>query len=292
MNRLIISARLIFSAFAATIGIAATPAAQAGELWRATGLEQPESALFDAANNRIIVSNIVGNPGDADGNGYLSVLSPDGKTVTQHWTDGMDAPKGMAISGGKLYVADITKIRVVDLASGRLVASIAVPNAVFLNDMTSDKAGKVYVTDMLADTIYRIGGDTPELLVKDPMLASPNGVFADGNRLIVASWGKGIKPDFSTTEPGGLLAVDLASKMVSPLPGAQKFAYLDGVVAIGDTIYATAYMTGTLYRYRAGSAPEAVAHFKPGSADIGTDGKSILYVPLMNEGEVVALKLD
>ncbi|AZO40421.1 ATP/GTP-binding protein [Mesorhizobium sp. M7D.F.Ca.US.005.01.1.1] len=286
MNTLIISALIV------AIGISAAPAAEAAELWRATGLEQPESALFDAANDRIIVSNISGNPGDADGNGYLSVLSLDGKTVTRHWTDGMDAPKGMAISGGKLYVADITKVRVVDLASGKLVASIAVPNAVFLNDMTSDQSGKVYVTDMLADAIYRIDGDRPELFVRDAMLASPNGVFADGNRLIVASWGKGIKPDFSTAEPGGLLSVDIASKVVSPLPGAQKFADLDGVIAIGDSIYATAYMTGTLYRYHTGGAPEAVAHFKPGSADIGTDGKSILYVPLMSEGEVAAMKLE
>lgn len=283
---------IIAPAFLAIIGMATPPAAQAGELWRATGFEQPESALFDAANNRIIVSNIVGNPGAADGNGYLSVLSLDGKTVTRHWTDGMDAPKGMAIAGGKLYVADITKVRVVDLASGKLVASIAVPNAVFLNDMTSDQSGKVYATDMLADTIYRIDGDRPEPFVKDALLASPNGVVADGDRLIVASWGKGIKPDFSTAEPGGLLSVDLASKVVSPLPGAEKFADLDGVVALRESIYATAYMTGTLYRYHAGGAPEAVAHFKPGSADIGTDGKSILYVPLMNEGEVAALKLD
>ena len=131
-----------------------------------------------------------------------------------------------------------------------------------------------------------------ELFVKDATLASPNGIFADGNRLIVASWGKGIKADFSTAEPGGLLSVDLASKAISPLPDAQNFADLDGVVAIGDTIYATAYMTGTLYRYREGGAPEAVASFKPGSADIGTDGKSTIYVPLMNEGEVAALKLD
>ncbi|WP_246680517.1 MULTISPECIES: hypothetical protein [unclassified Mesorhizobium] len=79
---------------------------------------------------------------------------------------------------------------------------------------------------------------------------------------------------------------------MTPLAGAQNFADLDGVVAIGGTIYATAYMTGTLYRYRTGAAPEAVAHFKPGSADIGTDGKSILYVPLMNEGEVAALKIE
>ena len=283
---------LITSTLLTVIGIAAIPAAQAGELWRATGLEQPESTLFDAANKRIIVSNIVGNPGEADGNGYLSLLSLDGKMVTQHWTDGMDAPKGMAISGEKLYVADITKIRVVDLAGGKLVSTIDVPNAVFLNDMTADASGKVYVTDMLADTIYRIDGDTPDLFVKDAVLASPNGVFADGERLIVASWGKGIKADFSTAEPGGLLAVDLASKAISPLPGAQNFADLDGVIAIRDTIYATAYMTGTLYRYKEGAKPEAVATFKPGSADIGTDGKSTIYVPLMNEGEVAAITLD
>ncbi|CDX27396.1 Periplasmic ATP/GTP-binding protein [Mesorhizobium plurifarium] len=277
------------TAFAA---IAFVSAAQAGELWRATGFEQPESALVDAAHNRIVVSNIVGNPGAADGNGYLSLLSMDGKVIARHWVDGMDAPKGMAISGDRLYAADITKVRVVDLASGRLVETIDVPGAVFLNDMTEDSAGKVYVSDMLADTIYRIDGDRPELFVKDAQLASPNGVFADGDRLIVASWGKGInKTDFSTAEPGGLLSVDLATKKVAPLPGAQNFADLDGVIAMGETIYATAYMTGTLYSYKPGGAPTAVAQFKPGSADIGTDGQHI-FVPLMGEGEVVALTLD
>ncbi|TJW10533.1 MAG: ATP/GTP-binding protein [Mesorhizobium sp.] len=281
---------LVTSTLLAIIGTT-VPAAQAGEIWRATGLEQPESALFDAAGKRIIVSNIVGNPGEVDGNGYLSVLSPDGKLVTQHWTDGMDAPKGMAISGGRLYVADITKVRVVDLATGKLVSTIDVPNTVFLNDMTTDASGKVYVTDMLADAIYRLDGDRPELFIRDAALASPNGILADGGRLIVASWGKGIKPDFTTAEPGGLLTVDLATKAISQLPGAQKFADLDGVIAIGDTIYATAYMTGTLYRYKVDGAPETVATFNPGSADIGTDGKRI-FVPLMNDGEVVALTRD
>jgi sugar lactone lactonase YvrE len=283
---------LVASTVFAAIGAAAVSVAQAGELWRATGFEQPESALVDAAHNRIVVSNIAGNPGDADGNGYLSLLSMDGKVISSHWVDGMDAPKGMAIASGRLYAADITKVRVVDLATGKLVSTIEVPGAVFLNDMTADDTGKVYVSDMLADTIYRIDGDKPELFVRDPLLASPNGVFADGGRLIVASWGKGIKPDFSTAEPGGLLSVDLATKKITPMPGAQKFADLDGVIAIRDTIYATAYMTGTLYSYKPGGVATAVAHFKPGSADIGTDGKKIIYVPLMGEGEVEALGLD
>ncbi|TPI69442.1 SMP-30/gluconolactonase/LRE family protein [Mesorhizobium sp. B2-8-9] len=281
---------LVASTVFAAISVSAV---QAGELWRATGFEQPESALVDAAHNRIIVSNIVGNPGAADGNGYLSLLSMDGKVISRHWLEGLDAPKGMAIAGGRLYAADITKVRVVDLASGRLVETVDVPGAVFLNDMTADSAGKVYVSDMLADTIYRIDGDRPELFVRDALLASPNGVFADGGRLIVASWGKGInRTDFSTAEPGGLLSVDLATKKITPLPGAQKFADLDGVIAIGDTIYATAYMTGTLYSYKPGGAPTVVAQFKPGSADIGTDGNATIYMPLMGEGEVAALSMD
>src|SRR5689334_14717179 len=141
---------LIASTVIAVASIVTAQAAQAAELWRATGFEQPESALVDTANNRIVVSNIAGDPGAADGNGYLSLLSMDGKVIARHWVDGMDAPKGMAISGGKLYAADITKVRVVDLASGKLVETIDVPGAVFLNDMTQDSAGKVYVSDMLA----------------------------------------------------------------------------------------------------------------------------------------------
>ncbi|MGT2465119.1 hypothetical protein ACVOMV_06735 [Mesorhizobium atlanticum] len=168
---------LIASTVIAIAGIAGAPVVQAGELWRATGFEQPESALVDTAHNRIVVSNIVGDPGAADGNGYLSLLSMDGKVIARHWVDGMDAPKGMAIAGGRLYAADITKVRVVDLSSGRLVETIDVPGSVFLNDMTQDDAGKVYVSDMLADTIYRIDGDRPELFVKDPLLASPNGAI-------------------------------------------------------------------------------------------------------------------
>ncbi|TIV30882.1 MAG: ATP/GTP-binding protein, partial [Mesorhizobium sp.] len=54
---------LIASTVIAVAGIAAAPAAQAGELWRAAGFEQPESVLADAAHNRIVVSNIAGDPG-------------------------------------------------------------------------------------------------------------------------------------------------------------------------------------------------------------------------------------
>ena len=257
-------------------------------MWRADGFKTPESVLFDQANNRLVVTNMNGGPGDADGNGYLSLLSADGKLISRNWASGMDAPKGMAIAAGRLYVADITKVRVVDLADGRLVSTIDVAGAVFLNDMTADSRGSVFVTDMLANAIYRIDGDKAELWLKDDALGTPNGIVADDDRLIVGSWGNGMRADFSTEEPGGLLVVDLGSKAVTPLPGAGKVGNIDGVVVAGNAIFASDYMSGTLYRYADGKV-ERLAVLKPGSADIGTDGATI-FVPMMNEGEVVALK--
>ena len=262
--------------------------ADAAEAWRATGFKTPESVLFDPANRRLVVTNMNGGPGDVDGNGYLSLLSLDGKLLKADWTSGMDAPKGMAIAGGRLYVADVTKVRVVDLSSGALTATIDIPGSKFLNDVTSDADGYVYVTDMFANAIYRIKGTEAELWLKDDRLRTPNGILADGSRLIVGAWGTGLREDFSTREPGGLLAIDLESKAITPLPGAEAFGNVDGVVAADGAIYATDYLTGALYRY-AGGRLEKAAALKPGSADIGTDGDTI-YLPEMNEGEVVALK--
>lgn len=283
-----ISPRLHTASALLALALVATSAANAGEAWRAAGFKAPESVLFDQTNNRLIVANMNGGPGDVDGNGYLSLLSLDGKLIKQDWASGMDAPKGMAIVGDRLYVADITKLRIVDLASGKLVSTVDVAGSVFLNDMTAGMNGSVFVTDMLANAIYRIEGAKAELWLKDDALAMPNGIAADGERLIVGSWGTGMREDFSTEQPGGLIAVDVKSKAISAMPGAGAFGNIDGVVVTGNAVFATDYMAGTLYRYADGKV-EKLAVLKSGSADIGTDGATI-FVPMMNEGEVVALK--
>ena len=91
---------------------------------RYTGLSTPESVLYDEAADRYLVSNINGSPGDADGNGFISVLSHDGQVTNAKWIAGgtnkvkLDAPKGMAIAQGVLYVADLTNVRKFDLKTG------------------------------------------------------------------------------------------------------------------------------------------------------------------------------
>src|SRR5687767_9723717 len=67
----------------------------------------PESVLYDKANNVLYVSNINGQAGDKDGNGSIGRVSVTGKVEQAEWVKGLDAPKGLGLYKGMLYVADL-----------------------------------------------------------------------------------------------------------------------------------------------------------------------------------------
>jgi len=84
--------------------------------WQAqTGFQQPESVVYDSQRDLLFVSNINGEPNEADGNSYISQLSADGKPIEQHWLTSLNASKGLAIVGDTLYVADINQLIVIDI---------------------------------------------------------------------------------------------------------------------------------------------------------------------------------
>lgn len=263
--------------------------AQGAEEWRLAGFETPESVVFDADNQRLIVSNIVGDASAADGNGKLSLVGLDGAMIEADWVTGLDAPKGSAITGGKLYVADITNLRIVDLASGA-VETLAIEGASFLNDVTADSAGTIYVTDTFANRIYAVADGAASILVEDPALGSPNGILADGDSLVTAGFGQlAEKPEDMV--PGSLMRIDIATKTVSAVEGAEKFGFLDGIVKVGDRYIVSDFFGGAIFAVTPGEAPETLATLVMGSADIGSDGEAI-FVPMMMEGELVKLSLD
>ncbi len=84
-------------------------------LWETTGLKTPELALPVPAEGFAYVSNVAGKPTDKDGNGFISKVSlADGKIIALEWAKGLDAPKGLALAGGKLYASDIDKLVEID----------------------------------------------------------------------------------------------------------------------------------------------------------------------------------
>jgi sugar lactone lactonase YvrE len=172
------------------------------------GFMTPESVHWEPQGQRWYVSNIVGTPGMKDGQGWISQLDQDGAILAEKWVEGLDTPAGIRSFGGSLFVADIDEVHVIDLASATISETVAVPGAMFLNDVTVDAEGVVYVADTATHTIHRIKpGEAPEVVVQDPGLQAPNGLYVLGQALLVASIGS-VMPDdivaplFKVTLPG------------------------------------------------------------------------------------------
>ncbi|MBN1415072.1 MAG: hypothetical protein JW973_08240 [Bacteroidales bacterium] len=146
-------------------------------------LRTPESVCFDQQRNVIYVSNVAGGPSDKDNNGFITSLSPEGKILELEWCKGLSAPKGMGIAGNFLYVSDIDEIVKIDINLQKIVQRFPVNSAKFLNDITIDKEGFVYVSDMNDNAIYRIKNGAPELFIQSEQLNHPNGLFVSGSNL-------------------------------------------------------------------------------------------------------------
>lgn len=279
--------RFLFAAVAA-----ASPALAAGD-WVASGFEAPESVLHDPEGGRLFVSNIGGEMTANDGNGYISVLGLDGKVIAQRFATGLDAPKGMALAGGRLYVSDIDRLVAIDPATGAIVGTWPAEGAAFLNDIAAD-GDRVYVSDIALNRIYALEDDALTLWLEDPALEHPNGLEVADGKLYVAAWGQGMREDGTTETPGRLLAVDLATKAVAPLGAGAPVGNLDGLRPDGAGGWlATDFLAGGLLRLDAEGAATPILDLDPGSADIDyLPEQRIVLIPMMFSGEVIARRID
>lgn len=155
-----------------------------------TVLTTCESVIYDSANDVLYVANINGQPTDKDGNGFIAKLGLDGKIVQAQWVTGMDAPKGMGIYNGKLFVSDINRIHEIDIASGAIANTYVVDSAQFLNDITIDANGKVYVSDSNVGNILVLENGVVSEYVSG--VAGVNGLLSEGADLQMVSFATGV----------------------------------------------------------------------------------------------------
>lgn len=189
------------------------------KIWTSSeGLKTPESVLFDSETNRIFVSNIDGDPAAKDGNGFISVLTPEGKIKNLKWVTGFNAPKGLAVFKERLYVSDIDELVVVNMKSAKIEKRFKVENAIFLNDVTVSDAGTVFVTDTRTTKIYALADGKLSLWLDDPLLVNPNGLWAEKGNLYVG------------TE--NILEINIASKKINIL--VENCGGIDGLEKLKD----------------------------------------------------------
>ncbi|WP_069438204.1 SMP-30/gluconolactonase/LRE family protein [Methyloceanibacter methanicus] len=266
-------------------------AAEWKEVWRTQGLQQPESVLFDPERNVLYVSNMVGGPTDKDGNGYIAKLSPDGKILEAEWVKGLNAPKGMAVRGDRLYVADIDRLVVIDIGKGDISKVYEAPDAKFLNDVAVDKDGRVFVSGTLTNTIYALDGDTFGVWLSSDDLAGPNGLYADDDRLIVASWGKG---EMMSAKPDHLRTIDLKSKEIAALGDGTPIGNLDGLAPDGNGGFlVTDWVAGALFQVEPSGKAEKLLDLNQGTADLSyRSDEKLVMIPFMKDGVLAAYRLE
>lgn len=179
-------------------------------LWQIGGLEVPESVIEVKGHGKpyFLVSLIKGDFFSKDGNGDIAKISADGKVLDAQWATGLNAPKGMAVSGNFLYVSDINEVAVIDLKTGDIVNIIPVPDAVFLNDVVANH-GDIFVSDTGVGKIFRIHNSVPEVYIEN--VTSANGLYFDKGHLVVGSgsqlvrYNAALEPTLITQLPSGLI---------------------------------------------------------------------------------------
>lgn len=256
------------------------------------GFATPESVAHDAIEEYYYVSNINGSPLEADDNGFISRLSPDGEVVALKFIDGasdavtLHAPKGIAVAGNYLYVTDITTLRWFDRRTGEPVGSLEVPGATFLNDVTTTVDGIVYFTDSGlragaggfegsgTDAVYRfVPGEKLDTLAMGPDLGRPNGIAVTGDSVYVVTFGSGEL----------YRVVDGGKADVVALPTGS----LDGLVIFDGMVMVSSWDGSAVYRGPVGGTLGRILEGLEAPADIGHDlWRHRLLIPLFNANEV------
>ena len=273
----------VILALAGSLCIAASVSGQSRQLikkWETEALlKTPESVLYDAGGRVLYVSNIDGkDPWAKDGTGSIGKVGLDGKVVAAEWVKGLEAPKGMGLHKGRLYVADIDRMVVIDVAKGAIAEMIPVAGAQRLNDVTVDSAGVVYVSDMQGSKIYVLKDNKPSVYL-DSGLKRPNGVLAHGGELYVL-------------DSGTLLKFGKDKQRTVLVEGMD--ASTDGIEHVQGDEFIVSCWAGVVYHVKGKEKRELVdtRPQKLNSADIGYDAKSrMVYVPTFFANTVVAYEL-
>ena len=265
-------------------------------VWSITdGLQAPESAYFDAESGFLFLSQIGDGGGmGKDGDGWISMLTTDGKFVENKWVTGLNAPKGVRSHKGTLWVSDIDRIVAIDIKQGKIAREVKIDGAKFLNDLACGPDGAVYVADMLASRIYKHHNGRTTVFAEGDQIESPNGLLVDGKRLILAAWGKEINDDFTSNVPGRLLALDLKTGRKRTVITKMPTGNLDGVESDGNGGWlVTDWIAGKVFHITGRGKTRTIMSFPKGAADHAyLVDKNLLILPEMLENKLTAFDLS
>jgi len=207
----------------------------------------------------------------------------------------LDAPKGLALVGDTLWVADINHVRAFNRRTGAPIADIDLSSqkATFLIDVAVGGDGNVYVTDTGiafdakgatshpgVDQIFKIAA-RKATAIKADSLNAPNGITWDGAN------GRWLLAPFNGSAIQIWKDGDTAPTTLAAGPGQY-----DGIEVLGDgRILVSSWADSAVHVVQNGAVTKVISGI-PGPADIGVDTKrNLVAIPRFNDGRVEYWKL-
>lgn len=263
-----------------------------------TGFGHVESVAYDP-KGKIFYTGDFGpdlKPADKDGKGKITKVSLDGKIVEDGFLPAkgqvLNKPKGIWISGNRLWVTDIDSVWVFDLKT-KEGKKLELPGVTFAND-PAVAGNTLYVSDNRSDQLVKVepadflkSKTAPKISVvfKDKSI-NPNGIFPGkgGSLLMVGFKDKDNPRGIYSLVPGK-----------DPVPLSDNFGLLDGLYQLpnGD-ILTTDWKTGSLIRWSKKDGIQTLASGFKGPADfcaVRNKEGLLVAVPDLVKGEIRLIQL-
>jgi len=273
----------------------------AAQNWRATseqtvgGFVHIESVAHDA-KNKVIYASEFGteklDPALKDGMGRIVKLDLAGKVLDKQFLPGpggekLNKPKGIWVSGDRLWVTDIDVVWVFDTRT-RKGRKLAIPGVQFAND-PAVMDGALYVSDNRADALFKIEPADFLNAKREPRVSTvysggginPNGVWPTRDGMLL--FGGFVAPD----KPKGIYALGVSGQvreLTAPI------GRIDGLYQLADGHYlGTDWNSGSLFYWNPAGEMRKLADGFKGPADFTVfpnAGGLTVVVPDLVQGQL------
>lgn len=175
------------------------------------------------------------NPTGKDGDGKILKLDLKGKIIDSAFSkETLNAPKGITIANGILFIADVDRLVALDIKSGKKLYNITFNDGIsFLNDISVVDKNTLYISATDKNKIYKVNLVTKSYteLKINKTIAGVNGLYYDkkSNCLYVNGFGADNKPN------GMVGYINLVKSEFTQLANIE--GYFDGIWLNNNILY-------------------------------------------------------
>ncbi|MFI1771912.1 hypothetical protein [Thalassobellus citreus] len=191
----------------------------------------------------------------------------------------MSSPKGLGLFGNILYVTDVDEVISINVETNAIIKKHPVTDAGMLNDISIDKDGTVFITDMDTGKILILKDDTISLWKSD--IVKPNGIFVEENRVLIAS------------SDGKFTSYNKTSKKATVI--CEGISKGDGIERMNSGSYLVSNWKGEVFLVKNGKLTSLLSTKENNieTADIGIiKDENTLLIPTFFNNKLVAYKVN